>query len=449
MKVHKKTLWFVGGLSVCLLAGFMGLSSFEADTHPDKGATLSAEPSTPTYLYGIDLTGYTVEDHTIQKGEFLSAILQRYQINLADISLIAENAKNVFDVRKISVGQPYSILVNDEGKADYFIYKPNKVDFYVYELKDQFEVTAFKNEVTTQLHTVAGVINNSLYQTLDEQSISTDLAVSLADIFGGVVNFYRINKGDWFKISYERMEVDGEPVGSGRILSAIFSHHGKEYEAHFFKPEGEEKGAYYDQEGKSLRRAFLKAPLKYSRISSRFTMRRFHPVQKVWKAHLGTDFAAPTGTPIVATGAGVVIASTFDGANGHYVKIQHDKTYTTQYLHMSKRAVKKGDRVAQGEVIGFVGSTGLATGPHVCYRFWKNGKQVDALAQNFPPSEPIKEEHRVAFNQHLQLQQRQLAQANPHETHRKKNSLEVFQFNIEEILAKGSEENSRYFFSII
>jgi murein DD-endopeptidase MepM/ murein hydrolase activator NlpD len=448
MKVHKKTLWFVGGLSVCLLAGFMGLSSFEADTHKENPVEV-VEEAAPITLYGLNIQGYTLEEHTIQKGEFLSSILQRYQVSPADVAMVADRAKEVYDVRKISIGHPYTVLVNEAGKADYFIYKPNKIHYYIYELKDQFEVTAGKNEVTTKIHDVAGVINNSLYQTLDEQSVSTDIAVHLADIFGGVVNFYRINKGDWFKISYERQEVDGEPVGTGRILSAVFSHHGKEFQAFYFKPEGEEKGGYYDHEGKSLKRAFLKAPLKYSRISSRFTMRRFHPVQKVWKAHLGTDFAAPTGTPIVATGSGVVIASTYDGANGNYVKIKHDNTYTTQYLHMSKRAVKKGDHVAQGEVIGYVGSTGLATGPHVCYRFWKNGKQVDALAQEFPPSEPIHEQHRLAFQQYLATQQMQLAKINPFEAPRQQPSVESYRFDFNEILAQGSEKKSRYFFSII
>ena len=449
MRVHKNTLWFVGGLSVCLLAGFMGLSSFEADTHTDDTQSTAFETKAPVYQYGININDYSVEDHTIQKGEFLSSILQRYQVNLADISVLADHAKNVYDVRRISVGQPYSVLLNADGKAEYFVYKPNKIDYYVYELKDQFEVIAGKNEVKSQLHTVAGIINNSLYQTLEEQSVSPELAVQLADVFGWAVNFYRINKGDWFKITYEKQEVAGESVGAGRILSAVFSHHGKEYQAYYFKPEGEEKGGYYDQEGKSLRRAFLKAPIKYSKISSRFTMRRFHPVQKVWKAHLGTDFAAPTGTPIVATGAGVVIASTYDGANGNYVKIKHDHTYTTQYLHMSKRAVKNGDRVAQGEVIGYVGSTGLSTGPHVCYRFWKNGKQVDALAQEFPPSEPIHEKHRLAFQHHLNAQQSRLAAVDPHQTIRKQHSMEAFRIDFQEILAKGSEQKSRYFFSVI
>src|SRR5690606_10011244 len=211
------------------------------------------------------------------------------------------------------------------------------------------------------------------------------------------------------KLVYERNYVDGQAVGPGRIESAAFGHNGKEYQAYYFEGGDDERGAYYDENGKSLRRPFLKAALKYRRISSRYTMRRFHPVQRRWKAHLGTDFAAPHGTPIVATAAGVVEASAYGSGNGNYVKIKHDNVYTTQYLHMSKRAVKRGQRVSQGQVIGYVGSTGLATGPHVCYRFWKHGKQVDALAQVFPPSEPISEKYRAAFNRILSTQQQVLA----------------------------------------
>src|SRR5690606_11261557 len=230
----------------------------------------------------------------------------------------------------------------------------------------------------------------------------------------------------------------GEPVGSGKVLSAVFGHHGKEYEAYYFEAGDGEKGAYYDETGKSLRRAFLKAPIKYSRISSRFSPRRLHPVTKVWKAHLGTDFAAPTGTPIVATGDGIVVASTYAGGNGNYVKIQHDNIYSTQYLHMSKRAVKRGDRVKQGQVIGYVGSTGLATGPHVCYRFWKNGKQVDALKQDVPSGEPIHEKHRLAFNQQIMSQRAQLARIdvrNPQQ--REPNLEELFAFDLQKLLAES------------
>src|SRR5690606_1516183 len=191
-------------------------------------------------------------------------------------------------------------------------------------------------------------------------------------------------------------------IDAGRIISAAFSHNGKEFQAYYFKPDDHSEGGYYDENGNSLRRSFLKAPLKFVRISSRFSKRRLHPVQKVWKAYLGTDFAAPTGTPIVSTGDGVVTESQFTRSIGNYVKVKHNNTYTTQYLHMSKRAVKRGQRFKQGQVIGYVGSTGLATGPHVCYRFWKNGVQVDPLKQNFQRTEPVPQEFMAAFYQEIE-----------------------------------------------
>ena len=360
-------------------------------------------------LYGLAIDGFDIETETVKRNEFLSDILQRYQIDLPRVAMVAEKAKDVFDVRKIAAGHDYTVFKDQSGQAHYFVYQPNAIDYVVYDLRENTAVYKGQKPVDTKLETVAGVIQSSLYETLEANGASPDLAIQLAEIYGWAVNFYRINKGDWFKLVYERKYVDGEPVGPGRIESAVFGHNDKQYQAFYFEGADDERGAYYDENGKSLRRTFLKAPLKYSRISSRYTMRRFHPVQRRWKAHLGTDFAAPHGTPIVATAAGVVEASAYGRGNGNYVKIKHDNVYTTQYLHMSKRAVKRGQRVSQGQVIGYVGSTGLATGPHVCYRFWKHGKQVDALAQVFPPSEPISEKYQVAFDRTLNAQQQALA----------------------------------------
>src|SRR5690606_2186071 len=396
--IFKKNVLALVVLVVMVLgAGFIFLSSFESKPEELNHRALEKEvrEEHADLLFGLPVSGYTVESNTVKRNEFLSDILQRYQIDLPSISILADKSRPVFDVRKIGAGHEYTVFSDPGGKAAYFVYQPNPIDYIVYDLRDSISIYKGQKEVDTRLESVAGTIQSSLYETLEVNGASPDLAVQLAEIYGWAVNFYRINRGDSFKLLYERKYVDGNPIGPGRIQSAVFTHGGKEYQAYYFEPHDGQPGAYYDENGKSLKRTFLKAPLKYSRISSRFTMRRFHPVQRQWKAHLGTDFAAPHGTPIVATAAGVVLESQYRGGNGNYVKIKHDNVYTTQYLHMSKRAVKKGQRVAQGQVIGYVGSTGLATGPHVCYRFWKNGRQVDALAQVFPPSEPIKPEYRV------------------------------------------------------
>lgn len=412
MKFKKKSLaYWVVGATLILSASFLFLSSMDAPAAEQQEVTGNLEENlvNAEVFFGIPVGDYQVDQQQVAKNDFLSTILDRYHIPPTTVSQLSEKSKGIFDVRKISLGRPYTVYKDEAGKAAYFIYQPNEIDYIVYDLRDSVKVYAGKKDVEKRIASVSGIIDGSLYGALEAEGASPDLAVQLAEIYGWAVNFYRINKGDWFKILYERTYVEGEPLGSGRILSAIFSQNGKEYQAYYFQAEGSEKGGYYDENGNSLKRSFLKAPLKYSRISSKFTMRRLHPVQRIWKAHLGTDFAAPHGTPIVATADGVVTESSFGSGNGNYVKLKHDAVYETQYLHMSKRAVKKGQRVTQGQVIGYVGSTGLATGPHVCYRFWKNGKQVDALKQQFAPSTPISAEYKHAFAKLLSTQQHQLA----------------------------------------
>ncbi len=239
-------------------------------------------------------------------------------------------------------------------------------------------------------------METKLSKTLQDANISPVLAIELSNVYAWAIDFYRIQKNDWFKVVYEEKSVEGKSIGIGRIISAQFNHGGKDFYAHLFNQDGIPD--YFDEKANSLRKAFLKSPLKFGRLTSGFTMKRFHPVQKINKAHLGTDYAAPSGTPILSTGNGTVIESAYGVFNGNYVKIKHNSTYTTQYLHMSKRGVKKGESVKQGDVIGYVGSTGLATGPHVCYRFWKNGKQTNHLAEEFPTSDPIKPNYKDSFN---------------------------------------------------
>lgn len=445
MNLNNRARLIISGSFFLVIAGFIGLSSFDdASTNQNLENTSQSDENVPTELYfDIPVKDFTIEKGVVAKNEYLSSILQRHQVDLATISELAEKSKNLFDVRRISAGNTYTIFKDENGRAAYFVYQPNKVDYVTYRISDGIEVSIHKKEVVSEVRTVSGVINSSLYQALDAQSVNPDMATKLAEIYGWAVNFYSIQKGDWFKIMYENREVDGETIGSGKILSAVFSHQGKAYEAYYFETGEEGKGTYYDEQGNSLRRAFLKAPLKYSRISSRFSPRRLHPVQGVWKAHLGTDFAAPQGTPIVATADGIVIASAYAGGNGNYVKIQHDNVYATQYLHMSKRAVKRGDRVRQGEVIGYVGSTGLATGPHVCYRFWKNGKQVDALKQDFPPAEPIGQEFKSAYNIQIATHRNMLARINPFNPSRPKSLREQQTFNLEKLLASSSSAESQ------
>ncbi|MGN6265260.1 MAG: peptidoglycan DD-metalloendopeptidase family protein [Ginsengibacter sp.] len=361
----------------------------------------AVKPEPTATRFGLPLDSFTVTEGTIDRNQFLADILKDYGIDNSTVLRLAEKARNIFSVRKLDAGKPYTIFCTKDSiqKALYFIYQPDPVNYVVYDLRDTIAVYTGKRPVTTQMASLGGTINSSLYETLEQNNADPDLAVKLAKIFAWTIDFYSIQKGDWFKIVYEQQFVHDRPIESGSIREAVFSHRGEIFKAYYFEADSTSGGEFYNEAGKSLRKAFLKAPLKFSRITSRYNLHRFHPVSKRWKAHLGTDFAAPSGTPILSTGSGVVIESRYSRFNGNYVKIKHNATYTTQYLHMSRRGVKAGQHVTQGQVIGYVGMTGLATGPHVCYRFWKNGKQVDPLKQKFPAATPISPQDMPAFQQ--------------------------------------------------
>lgn len=348
-----------------------------------------------TVKYNIELEDYTIEENTMKRGEVLSEILFPKGIDYPQIQKVVDLSKGIFDVRKLRAGKPYTLLIrNDSTQAlDYMIYEIDAIDYIVYDFKDSVRVYHEKKPVTIVEKTVSGIIESSLWECLKD--VDQELIDELATVYAWTIDFYHIQKGDSFKVIYRQKQVEGTNVGIDMILAAEFTNNGRKTSAYLFIVDNIDD--YYDDNGNNLRRAFLRAPVKFSRISSRYSGRRFHPVTKRYKAHLGTDYAAATGTPIFATGDGVVVASTYKKFNGNYVKIKHNSTYTTQYLHMSKRAVKVGEFVEQGQTIGYVGSTGLATGPHVCYRFWKNGKQVDPFKQDLPESDPIQPENLEAF----------------------------------------------------
>ena len=360
---------------------------------------IEEEKKEPIVEYGFEIDSFAVYKDVIQPNQFLANILLKYHIPYTDIDMLAKMSRDIFDVRKIASGKKYTILCSKDslGKAQCFIYEPNETEYVVFDMRDSISIYRGQKEVTTKIKQIEGTINSSLYQTLVEQEASPILAIEMANVYAWTIDFYSIQKGDHFNVVYEERYVDDKFIGIGKVLAANFNHYGRDYYAYRFEQDGITN--YFDAEGNSLKRAFLKSPLEYGRLTSGFTMRRFHPVQKVNKPHLGTDYAAPTGTPILATGDGVIVESAYKKYNGNYVKIKHNSTYTTQYLHMSKRNAKTGQRVKQGEVIGYVGSTGLATGPHVCYRFWKHGSQVNHLKEDTPPADPVKKEYLQKFSQ--------------------------------------------------
>ncbi|MDZ7848285.1 MAG: peptidoglycan DD-metalloendopeptidase family protein [Owenweeksia sp.] len=360
------------------------------------------EPKPTEYRFGLPVDSFQVVESIVEKGESFGNILLNYGVDYSVIHHIANEFKDIFDVRYLRSGRPYSLFCensNNSKVARYMVYQPTPVDYYVFDLSDSAQVKEGHKEVTTRVREVSGVINSSLYESLMENGASPQLVVELSAMYAWSIDFFRIKKGDTYKVIYEQHFIDDTTyVGMGRIMAADFSHGGESFYSFFFE-KGEDYWDYFDEKGNTLRKAFLKAPLKFSRISSRYSPRRFHPVLKRYRSHLGTDYAAPRGTPIMATADGEVIAASYTSGNGNYVKIRHNATYTTQYLHMTKfaKGMRRGKIVKQGDVIGYVGSTGLATGPHVCYRFWVNGRQVDPYRQELPEADPIKPEYRNEY----------------------------------------------------
>jgi len=349
----------------------------------------------------IDLGRYKIESGKIKKNQFIGQILNKHSVDHQQILKISKKSKKIHDVRDINYGKKYMVLTDKydgDEVADMFLYEPNDYDYVIYDLRNDTEVTKVQRTVTKKLSQATGEIKFSLYQTMMDNNLSVDLAHKLADVYAWTVDFYRLNNGDKFKVVFEEEYIGNEVVGVGDIITAWFEHSGIPY--YSFQFEQNNLIDYYDENGNSLRKQFLKAPLRFNRISSRFTRKRYHPVLKRNKAHLGTDYAAPIGTPIRSVGDGKVVEARYAKYNGRYVKIRHNGVYSTQYLHMSKikSGIKPGAEVKQGDIIGYVGKSGLASGPHLCFRFWKNGKQVDPLKQQLPPSKPVAENLMSEYN---------------------------------------------------
>ena len=355
----------------------------------------------PTIEYGIVTDSFQVTRGIIKPGQVLGEILYRNHIDHTQIHKIVKASKGIFDVKRAKAGQPFTVFCTKDSNAiaKCFIYEESATNYIVFDLRDGIQVYRGEKEVEIRMRTASGEITSSLWNAIMDNNMSPALVMELSNIYAWTIDFFRIQKGDKFKVFYEERFVEDEFVGIGRVWAAKFIHQGEDFYAFYFREEGENFGDYFDEESKTLRKAFLRAPLNFSRISSKYSKRRRHPVTGRVKPHLGTDYAAPKGTPILTTANGSIVVASYTRNNGNFVKIRHNNTYTTQYLHMSKikSGIRKGVHVKQGDIIGYVGSTGLATGPHVCYRFWKNGRQVDPYKEKLPPSEPMKEQSKEPF----------------------------------------------------
>jgi murein DD-endopeptidase MepM/ murein hydrolase activator NlpD len=363
--------------------------------------------------FGFILNDYNVKTGKVNRGDSFGTILENNNLYYPQIYNIVQKVKKVYDIRKINIGKPYTILSSKDSlnTPQVFIYQPNLIDYVVVSLTDSLWAEKRSKAVELKEFEARGVITSSLSETMEKQKLSPLLTNELSEIYAWTIDFFRLEKGDNFKIIYTAKFVDDSiSVGLNRIHSAYFEHRGKPFYAIEFETDSK-RGIfeYFDENGKNLRRAFLRSPVQFSRVSSRYNLkRRIAYYGYRIRPHKGTDFAAAVGTPIRATASGTVTKSSYTRSNGNYVKIKHNSTYSTQYLHMDKRGVKVGQFVKQGDYIGTVGMTGNTSGPHVCYRFWKNGRQVDPLKEKLPEAKPISKELKERYMTHMYPIKKQL-----------------------------------------
>ena len=353
----------------------------------------------PVLLYGIPVDSFNLVSGNIRPNSFLSTILLKYGVPMQEIDMAIRNSSHVFDTRKIRSGSSYILFCDKDtiGRARYMVYEHDQTTSYIFSFRDSLNITPYNKDISSEIRYSSGTIETSLWDAMINGGLHPTLAVSLSEIYAWTVDFFGLQKGDNFKVIYEELLIDDKSLGIGKIYGAQFTWAGNTIIAVPFVQDGKE--SFYDSEGSSLRKAFLKAPLQFSRISSRFSSSRLHPILRIRRPHFGVDYAAPVGTPVVSIGDGRVISTTYEGANGRMVRIQHNSVYSTAYLHLSRFAtgITPGKFVKQGEVIGYVGSTGLSTGPHLDFRFYKNGSPVDPLRVEAPPVEPVTEENMERF----------------------------------------------------
>ena len=370
------------------------LAACHTHTTTQTDTTDSTCIAPPILIYGLPADSFIIETSTVVKNDNLMLILLRSGLSRQAAYDATTAIGEVFDVRNIHQGNAYTLFyscpTDSTRQLTHFVYNLNPTTYLRCDLQRPIRALIEHREVRTEEHIAGAVINSSLWNATAEQGLSPSLALDLSDIYAWTINFFGIEKGDYFKVMYTEQFVDTLSIGIGEIKAAMFQHNGQKFYA--FRYSQDSTVSYFDLEGNSLRKAFLKAPLKYSRISSRFSNGRYHPVLKIRRAHHGIDYAAPAGTPIMTIGDGKVIAKGFDTkGGGNYIKIRHNSVYTTVYMHMRSfaKGITNGTTVRQGDVIGYVGATGLATGPHLDFRVYMNGKPIDPLRMEAPPTEPI------------------------------------------------------------
>ncbi|ASB49621.1 M23 family metallopeptidase [Alkalitalea saponilacus] len=358
----------------------------------------------PPMLYGFIEDSFHIEHGSVRRNQNLASILLANDVDYSTIHNLAENSRDLFDVRRIRAGNPYTVFFSPDSlrNPEWFVYEINNTDYLVMQLTDSLKIYRDKKPIRTVRKSGAGVLNSSLWNAMRANNLNPMLAIEMSEIYAWTVDFFGIERGDNFRILYDETYVDTVSVGISEVYAAHFVHKGRDFFAFRYKEDS--VWSYFDEEGNSLRKAFLKAPLNFSRISSRFSNNRFHPVLRIYRPHHGVDYAAPAGTPVYAIGDGTIVARGWDNrGGGNFVRIRHNSVYTTVYMHLQgfARGLHKGQHVQQGQLIGYVGQTGLATGPHLDFRVFQNGQPVDPLSIEAPPVDPISEENMERYLEYI------------------------------------------------
>jgi murein DD-endopeptidase MepM/ murein hydrolase activator NlpD len=390
---------------VTILLSFLPFSCVNPGTRAplqvkaDSDSSAKKVSSKSELPYGIPVDSFDQVSGHIKPNGFLSDILLKHGVSMTEIDQVLKNSKSVFDVRSVRAGNDYILFCSRDsaGKAKYMVYEHDPMTFFVFSFNDSLNITRYTKEIRSEIKYASGTIKTSLWDAMMDDGLHAALAGRLSEIFAWTVDFFGLQKGDNFKIIYEELYIGDKLLTTGRIYGAQFNRTGSSITAIPFVQDGKE--SFFDAEGASLQKAFLKAPLQFSRISSHFSSSRMHPILRIRRPHYGVDYAAPLGTPVHAIGDGRVTAATMENGAGRMVRIQHNSVYATAYLHLSRfgDGITPGAMVKQGDIVGYVGSSGLSTGPHLDFRFYMNGSPVDPLKVDAPPVEPVSADNMPKF----------------------------------------------------
>jgi len=385
---------------VAVLVSCNNLGKKKSDVIPDKTKTsLDHKKNDPSFMYGIPVDSFDLIPGYIKPNGFISDILLRHGVSMQEIDRAIKSSASVFDVRTIRSGNKYILFCDRDSiaRARYLVYEHDASNCFVFSFNDSINITTYKKEIKREVKYASATIETSLWDAMLSGGLPPSLVLDLSDVFAWTVDFFGLQKGDNFKVIYEELFIDDKSLGSARIYGAQFNSGGTSITAIPFFQDSTE--SYFDSDGKSLKKAFLKAPLQFSRITSRFSASRMHPILRIRRPHFGVDYAAPIGTPVRSIGDGRVTQAGTGGGSGRIVRIQHNSVYATSYMHLSgfAKGITAGAHVKQGDIIGYVGSSGLSTGPHLDFRFYRNGSPVDPFKVDAPPVEPVSEQNKQRF----------------------------------------------------